>query len=82
PGNRPRPAAATGTHDPELVREIYAYSVVGIREEGDRSRVFMNDRIYRLGDVVDHARGLVITGISQDGLTFRTPDGRVYERRF
>ena len=42
----------------------------------------MNDRVYRVGDIVEHELGLKLTGITASSLTFEDERGGRYTRNF
>lgn len=66
-----------------MIEAIEALRVAGIRSSasGD-AKVLMNDRVYRLGDTVDHALGIKLTGVTASSLTFRDASGATYTRNF
>jgi len=73
--DRPKPP-------PHMVTIIENLRVAGIRAAGDDSKVLMNDRVYRLNDIVDHELGLKLTGVTAKSLTFEDDHGAVYTRHF
>ncbi len=56
--------------------------VTGIRPAGADSKVLMNDRVYRLNDVVDYSLGLKLTGIAIQQLSFVDEHGVSYVKEF
>jgi hypothetical protein len=76
------PTRPTGTFKEHIQVMIDAYRVPGLRAEGDDSKVLLNDRVYKLNDIVDRANSLRLTKVASDGLEFTTPDGFVYEKTF
>ncbi|MBP6507543.1 MAG: hypothetical protein KA257_08250 [Opitutaceae bacterium] len=54
--------------------------VTGIRTSGDGSKVLMNDRVYRVNDIVDRGLGLRLTQVASDALTFTDERGAVYTK--
>lgn len=56
--------------------------VTGIRSSGAESKVLMNDRVYRVNDVVDRALGLKLVKVSPDTLTFEDANGLTYTKTF
>lgn len=79
------PATAPGgPAKPDLrVQEfIDRIRVSGIRASATDPRVSMNDRVFKLNDVVDRNLGLRIVGIESGGLTFVDPAGVVYTKNF
>jgi cytoskeletal protein RodZ len=77
----PTPAAAA-SFDPNIQTIIDTWRIAGIRSSGDYSKVFLNDRIYKINDLVDVARGIRLTQVTPKNLTFTTPDGISYVRKF
>ncbi len=75
------PAAKAGP-DPKILAFVDTLRVTGIRAAGNDSKVLMNDRVYRVNDVVDHALGLKLTGVAANALTFEDGRGVVYSRNF
>jgi cytoskeletal protein RodZ len=72
---RPKPSA-------RMVSVIEGFKVMGIRAAGTESKVLMNDRVYRLNDVVDHELNIRLTGVAGRTLTFEDDRGAVYSRSF
>lgn len=75
PVHRPRP-------DPKILAFIDTLRVTGIRAAGSDSKVLMNDRVFRVNDVVDHALGLRLIAAAANALTFEDENGIVYTRNF
>ena len=42
----------------------------------------MNDRVYRIGDIIEHQLGLKLVGITATSLTFEDESGARYTRNF
>ena len=74
--------AAPGTGDIRILTYVDAVRVAGIRSSGTDSKVLMNDRVYRLNDVVDYTLGLRLTKVTADGLTFTDANGTTYVKNF
>ena len=55
---------------------------MGIRASTTDSKVLMNDRVYRVGDTVEHEMGLKIVGITANSLTFEDERGGRFTRTF
>jgi hypothetical protein len=80
------PPAANATppaFDPRVHAFVDAVRVAGIRSSasGD-SRVLMNDRVYRLNDIVDRALGIRLTKVEPNTLTFTDANGATYVKNF
>jgi hypothetical protein len=66
-----------------MATAIEAFRVAGIRASGSDPRVLMNDRVFRVNDIVDHALGIRLTGVQSNALTFTDVEtGAVYTRHF
>ena len=61
---------------------VESIRVAGIRSHGPEGRVLMNDRVYKLNDVVDRGLSLRLTVISAGSLTFTDPNGVTYVKNF
>jgi type IV secretory pathway VirB10-like protein len=65
---------------------IYAFidklQVMGIRSSGSDSRVLMNDRVYRVNDIVDRTLMLKLTEVRSDRLIFVDANGVSYTKSF
>lgn len=61
---------------------VDALRVSGIRAAGNDSKVMINERVYKLNDIVDRPNSLRLTKVASDGLMFTTPDGVTYEKTF
>lgn len=79
------PAQETTTSAP-LAKTVHLqdivdnYSIQGIRKAGKDTRVFLNGRIRRIGEVIDLEHGLKIVGFTEDYLIFRASDGQSYKK--
>jgi hypothetical protein len=71
-----------GTPSAKMIDLIEALRVSGIRASGSDSKVLMNDRVYRVNDLVDRELGIRLIGVEPGALTFRDPSGAVYTRHF
>jgi hypothetical protein len=66
-----------------MINAIEALRVAGIRAgTGTDAKVLMNDRVYRIGDTVDHALGIKLTAVTSNSLSFQDASGAVYTRNF
>ncbi len=78
------PAPPAAPPQPNL--RVYAFldglRVNGIRASATDPRVFMNDRIFRINDIVDRDLGLRITAIDTTGLKFEDEAGVSYTKTF
>jgi hypothetical protein len=76
---RPAPAPKP---DSRIQAFVDALRVTGIRASGGESKVLMNDRVFRVNDIVERSLGLRLTGVAADRLTFTDENGIVYARNF
>lgn len=78
------PPAPTGPArpTPRLIQAVEALRVTGIRAAGADSKVLMNDRVYRVGDIVDHDLQIRLTAATAQSLTFVDETGASYTRNF
>lgn len=83
PVEAPKPAAVAAAA-PKMASKAVAYidglRVAGVRASGAESKVLMNDRVYRIGDTVEHVLGLKLAAITVDSLTFEDENGARYTR--
>ena len=56
--------------------------VTGIRSSGGDSRVLMNDRVFRVNDIVERTYGVRLTKVEPDALTFTDANGATYVKNF
>ncbi|MBA3849228.1 MAG: hypothetical protein C0502_04440 [Opitutus sp.] len=78
----PQPPAEPARPSTRMVNTIEALRVAGIRAAGNDSKVLMNDRVYRIGDMVDYDQGLRLTAATPNSLTFVDATGATYTRNF
>jgi hypothetical protein len=82
----PAPAAPVkppvGKFEERIQTLVDSFRVAGIRSSGADSKVLLNERVYRLNDIVDRVNGLRLTQVGSDSLTFTTADGTVYVKSF
>jgi hypothetical protein len=77
----PTPSLAV-ERNPRIVAYVEALRVAGIRPSDTDPRVLMNDRVFRLNDVVDRNLGLRLTAVEAQRLVFTDEAGVDYEKRF
>ena len=75
-------ASRPGRLEARAITFIEAIRVTGIRASGSDRKVLMNDRVYRLGDLVEPEMGLTLVGIATNSLTFQDEKGAKYTRNF
>jgi hypothetical protein len=76
------PAPAPAKPDPRIQMFVDSVRVAGIRYSGSESKVLMNDRVYRVNDVVDHGLNVRLKGVAPDNLTFVDANGITYVKNF
>lgn len=74
-----RPAAKL---EPRAIQYIENIKVAGIMARPTDSKVLMNDRVYRIGSLVEAEMGLTLVGITSNSLTFEDGHGGRYTRTF
>lgn len=82
PSEPAAPAVPPPKMDAKSLDYIDNLRIAGIRAAGADSKVLMNDRVFRIGDMVDRDLGLKLTGITANSLTFVDPNGASYTRQF
>lgn len=83
PAPEAKPVAPT---PPVYDERVYAFidrlQVMGIRSSGSDSKVLMNDRVYRVNDIVERSLGLKLMEVTADSLIFVDPSGATYTKNF
>jgi hypothetical protein len=70
-----------GPHqDHKILALINGLHVTGVRVAGGDSKVLMNNRVYRINDILDYELGVKLTGVSTTVLTFVDENGIIYTR--
>lgn len=82
PAATPATSAAPRAPDERVAAFVEAIRVTGIRSSGTESRVLMNERVYRVNDIVDRALGVRLIKVASDSLTFSDANGITYEKHF
>jgi hypothetical protein len=85
PASQASPPAAPST-SPALEERIHAFleglKIAGARAAGPDSRVLMNDKFYRLNEIVDRNLQLRLIKVEANSLTFSDANGLTYVRYF
>jgi len=79
---QPAAPAVARKLDPRAINYINSIRVAGIRASANDSKVLMNDRVYRIGDVVEAEMGLKLAEITPSALTFEDENGAKFTRNF
>jgi hypothetical protein len=74
------PAGVAAQPDPRIQAFIDSIKVAGIRSSGTDSKVLMNDKVYRVNDIVDRSLNLRLIEVQADSLTFVDENGVVYTK--
>ena len=76
-------APATSSQPSEAVlRFLERSKVTGVRVSASDPKVLMNDRVYRINDVIDRDLQLRVISIDTRELKFRDPQGYIYTKAF
>ncbi len=78
PAAAPAGAPAAPTLDPRIAAYVDGLRVTGVRASGNDSRVLMNDRVYRVNDMVERNLGVRLVKVAGDSLTFADANGFTY----
>lgn len=87
----PVPATATPVSDtpaanPKGDERVHAFvdtiRVTGIRSSGSDSRVLMNEKVFRVNDLVDRSLNIRLIKVEADNLTFSDANGVTYVKFF
>jgi len=74
--------AATGKPDDRIHAFIEGLRITGVKPAGAESRVLMNDRVYRLNDIVERTLGVRLIKVDNGALTFSDSNGVLYTKYF
>ena len=76
------PASGPAAPDERVASFVEAVRVTGIRSFGNESRVLMNERVFKVNDIVDRLLGVKLTAVQSDSLTFTDANGVTYLKNF
>ena len=76
------PLISLRQQDPRILAFLDALRVNGIRPSPDDPKVLMNNRVFRIEDVVDRELNLRLTAIAPNKLTFEDDRGMPYVKSF
>lgn len=83
PASPAPPIVSTPARSDERVHAfVDSIKVTGVRSSGSESRVLMNDRVFRVNEIVDRNLGLRLTAVQAGTLTFTDANGAVYTKKF
>ena len=73
PATPPRPDERVATY-------IESIRIAGVRAQGADSRVLINERVYRLNDIIERTLGIRLIKVDSSSLTFADPNGGTYTK--
>lgn len=76
------PPPAPAKADERITVFVESIKVAGVRSSGTESRVLMNERVYRVNDVVERNLGLKLVAVAAGALTFSDSSGATYVKSF
>jgi hypothetical protein len=76
------PAPWVNNPNPEVVAYVDSIKVTGIRTSNGRSRVLMNNKVYKTGEIVNRSLGLKLTDVRPDELVFEDAEKNIYTAHF
>jgi hypothetical protein len=79
---KPAPAPLVPTANPKVYEFLETLRIAGIRVSATDPKVIMNDRVFRLNDLVDRVTQLRLTKIEASTLTFVDASGFEYRKNF
>jgi hypothetical protein len=83
PAKTPPPVPASRALPDERVHAyLDALRIAGVRASGASSRVLLNEKVYRLNDLVDRSLALRLTAVETEFLKFTDSNGVEYEKTF
>ncbi|MBX7122216.1 MAG: hypothetical protein K1X42_08800 [Opitutaceae bacterium] len=68
--------------NPQALAVVDTFKVSGIRASASDPKVLLNDRVFRLNDIVERTYGLRLTEVHADRLLFIDDAGAVYTKTF
>lgn len=79
----PAPAATTSqAPNPNIIAFLQASRITGIKVAGSKSRVLMNNQVFKVGSIVEAASQLKITAIKNNEIQFVDESGVEYRKQF
>jgi len=76
------PAPWVNNPYPEVMAYVDSIKVTGIRTSNGRSRVLMNNKVYKTGEIVNRSLGLKLTDVRPDELVFEDAEKNIYTAHF
>lgn len=78
----PVPAAPPATPDERINAYLDDLRITAVRIQGNDSRVMINERVFRLNDIVDRHLGLRLTKVEANQIIFTDGNGVAYVKYF
>lgn len=78
PAAAPSGPPAAPMPDERIAAYVEATRIMGVRASGADSRVLINDRVYRLNDIIERTLGIRLTAVAPGSLTFTDANGFTY----
>lgn len=78
----PSAPASRALPDERVHAYLDALRIAGVRASGASSRVLLNEKVYRLNDLVDRSLSLRLTAVETEFLKFTDANGVEYEKTF
>ncbi|WP_309398282.1 hypothetical protein [Cerasicoccus maritimus] len=78
----PAPTPATQGADPKIIAFLQASRITGIKVAGSKSRVLMNNQVFKVGSIVEAQNQLKITAINPNEIQFVDDSGVEYRKQF
>ncbi len=82
PAPSPVPVQTNSIPDPRIHVFVDALRIAGVKAGGAESRVLMNDRVYRLNDIVERSLGVRLIKVETNSLTFSDANSVTYVKFF
>lgn len=79
----PAPASAAATPprpDERIAAYVESIRIAGLRAQGADSRVLINERVYRVNDIIERTLGLRLIKVDSSSLTFADANGATYTK--
>ena len=78
----PPPTVRINRPDPDVLAYVNTLNVRGIRITGGESKVLMNNKVYKTGEIVNYDLNLKLSEVSGKELIFEDVQGNTYIARF
>jgi len=78
----PAPTASNQEPNPNIIAFLQASRITGIKVAGSKSRVLMNNQVFKVGSIVEASGQLKITSIKTNEIQFVDESGVEYRKQF